>query len=105
MATAQVPKGVTHARPKAKDDKADKDKKEAIKTPSQFGSHASMTNEELTGKIAAAKQDSADPWVILADERGTYATRKSRLDNHLTDPQRSADSEPREQRVKELTTS
>ena len=105
MATAQAPKGVTAARPKAKDNKGDKDKKPAIQTPSQFGSHASMTNEEQTGKIAAAKQDAADPWVILTDERGLYATRKSRLDNHLTDPNRSPALEPRERRVKELTAS
>ena len=71
MATAAAPKaGITHARPKAKDDKAGGKKEAKIVYPSDFGSHASMANEELTGKIAAAKQDATDPWVILTDERG-----------------------------------
>ncbi len=99
---AEAPKAVTHARPKAKDQKKDgKDK--APTFPSEFGSHASMANEELTGKIAAGKQDAADPWVILADERGTYATRKSRLDSGLTDPNRIPDLPLREKLVQELT--
>jgi len=102
MATA--PKGVTHARPKAKDDKKDGKEAKKVTYPSDFGSHASMTNEELTGKIAAAKQDPADAWLILADERGPYATRKSRLDTGLADPGRFADLPARERLVKELTT-
>jgi hypothetical protein len=100
---AKAPKGVTHARPKSKDDKGDKDKKEAVQTPTQFGSHASMTNEELTGQIAAAKQDAGDPWVILLDERGHYATRKSKLDSGLADPNRLGDATIRDQRIQELT--
>jgi hypothetical protein len=104
MATAAAPKaGVTHARPKAKDEKGGGKKEQKVTYPSDFGSHASMTNEELTGKIAASKQDAADPWVILADERGTYATRKSRLDSGLADPNRCADQPVREQAVNELT--
>ena len=62
-----------------------------------------MANEELTGKIAAAKQDATDPWVILADERGTYATHKSQLDSGLADPNRCPDHPLREKFVKELT--
>ena len=52
MATATTaPKGVTHARPKARDDK--KDGKGKIQTfPSDFGSHANMINAELSEKIA-----------------------------------------------------
>jgi hypothetical protein len=104
MATAAAPKvGVTHARPKAKDEKAGGKKEAKIVYPSDFGSHTSMANEELTGKIAAARQDTADPWVILKDERGDYATRKSRLDSGLADPNRCADQPVREQAVKELT--
>ena len=106
MATAPAaPKaGVTHARPKAKDEKAGGGKKEQkVVYPSDFGSHASMANEELTGKIAAGKQDATDSWVILADERGPYATRKSRLDSGLADPNRCADQPMREQVVKDLT--
>lgn len=95
-------KAVTHARPKAKDDKkGGKDKAPVF--PSEFGSHASMVNAELTGKIAAAKQDAADPWQILTDERGHYATRQHRLDSSMADPNRYADLPAREQQVKELT--
>lgn len=99
MATA--PKSVTAARPKAKDDK--KDKAKAVVYPSEFGSHASMVNAELTGKVAEAKQNAADPWQILTDERGNYATPKSRLDSGMTDPNRCADQPLREKVVKELT--
>jgi hypothetical protein len=103
MATAAAPKaGVTHARPKARDDKKDK-KEQKVVYPSDFGSHTTMANEELTGKIAAAKQDATDPWVILVDERGSYATRKSRLDTGMADPNRCADQPVRDQRVKELS--
>jgi len=102
MATAAPKAGVTHARPKAKDDKkGGKDK--APTFPTEFGSHASMVNAELNGKIAEAKQDAADPWQILTDERGDYATRKSRLDSGMADPNRCADQPVREKVVKELT--
>ncbi|HVM61991.1 MAG TPA: hypothetical protein VMV72_14110 [Verrucomicrobiae bacterium] len=100
--TAAPKAGVTHARPKAKDDKGGK-KEQKVVYPSDFGSHASMANEELTGKIAAAKQDAGDPWIILKDERGDYATRKSRLDSGLADPNRCADQPVRDKAVKELT--
>ena len=101
MATA--PKGITHARPKARDDKKDgKDK--TLTFLSDFGSHANMINAELSEKIAAAKQDAADPWAILTDERGNYATRKSLLDSGLADPNRCADLGVREAVVKELAT-
>ncbi len=95
--------GTTNARPKAKDDKKDGKEAKKVVYPSDFGSHASMANEELNGKIAAAKQDAGDSWVILTDERGSYATRKSRLDTGMADPSRFADLPAREQLVKELT--
>ena len=101
--TAAPKAGVTHARPKAKEEKAGGKKEQKVVYPSDFGSHASMTDEELTGKILAAKQDAADPWVVLKDERGDYATRKSRLDSGLADPNRCADQPVRERLVKELT--
>ncbi|MGD0016719.1 MAG: hypothetical protein ABSC38_04275 [Verrucomicrobiia bacterium] len=103
MATATTaPKGVTHARPKAREDK--KDGKAKTQTfPSDFGSHASMINAELNNKIVAAKQNAADPWTILTDERGNYATRKSLLDSGLADPNRYGDLGVRETVVKELT--
>jgi hypothetical protein len=41
--------------------------------------------------------------VVLADERGPYATRKSRLDSGLADPNRCADQPARDQAVKDLT--
>src|ERR1017187_2096056 len=104
MATVAAPKaGVTAARPKAKDGKAGGKKEAKVVYPSDFGSHASMANEELSGKIAAGKQDATDSWVILADERGTYATRKSRLESGLGDPNRCADQTMRDKAVKDLT--
>jgi hypothetical protein len=102
MATAAPKAGVTHARPKAKDDKKDGKNKGPV-YPSEFGSHASMVNAELTGKIVEAKQDATDAWQILTDERGNYATPKSRLDTGMTDPNRCADQPIREKIVKELT--
>ena len=102
--TAAPKAGVTHARPKTREQKAAGKKEQKVVYPSDFGSHASMTDEELTGKIVAAKQDAADPWVVLKDDRGDYATRKSRLDSGLADPNRCADQPVREKAVKELTT-
>src|SRR5436190_24316186 len=99
MATAAPKAGVTHARPKAKDDKKAKDKGPVM--PSEFGSHASMVNAELTEKIA--KQDAGDPWQVLTDERGNYATRKHRIDTGLADPNRYADLPAREKQLKELS--
>ncbi len=99
MATA--PKAVTPARPKAKDDKKGKEK--APTYPSEFGSHTSMINAELNGKIAAGKQDATDPWQILTDERGSYATRQSRLDTGMSDPNRCSDQVLRDKVVAELT--
>jgi hypothetical protein len=99
---AKAPKATTHARPKAKGQGKDpKDK--TIATPTDFGSHASMTNEESTARIPEARQDAADPWVILADERGHYATRKSRLDSGMADPNRYADIAVREKLLNDLT--
>ena len=101
MATAPAKAGVTNARPKAKDDKKDGKNKGPV-FPSEFGSHASMLNAELTEKIAAAKQDATDPWQVLTDERGNYATRKHRIDTQMADPNRFADLPSREQQIKEL---
>ena len=101
--TAAPKAGTTQARPKAKDDKAGGKKEQKVVYPSEFGSHTTMSNEELTGKIAAAKQDANDPWVILKDERGDYATHKSRLDSGLADPNRYTDQPARDQLVKELS--
>ena len=103
MAAPSAPKaGTTNARPKAQT--AAGGKKEAkVVYPSEFGSHTSMANEELTGKITAAKQDATDPWVILADERGPFATHKSRLDTGLADPNRYLDQPQRDKVVKDLS--
>jgi hypothetical protein len=102
MATAAPKTGVTHARPKAKDEKKDAKGKAPV-FASEFGSHAGMINAELTEKIAAAKQDGNDPWQVLTDERGNYATRKHRIDTGLADPNRYADLPAREKQLKELT--
>lgn len=101
MATA--PKGVTSARPKAKDDKKDGKNKGPV-YPSQFGSHVGMVNAELNEKVAAAKQDATDPWQVLTDERGNYATRKSRIDTGMAGPNRFSDLATRDKHVKDLTT-
>ena len=102
MATAAPKAGVTHARPKTKDEKKESKAKGPV-VPSEFGSHANMVNAELTERIAAAKQEQADPWQILTDERGNYATRKHRIDTGLADPNRYADLPAREKQLKELT--
>ena len=101
--TAAPKAGITHARPKARDDKAGGKKEQKIVYPSDFGSHSSMINAELNEKVSAAKQETADPWQILTDERGNYATRKHRLDSGLADPNRYADVPVRDKLVKELT--
>jgi hypothetical protein len=102
MATAAAPKaGITHARPKAKDEKKDGKGKGPV-FATDFGSHANMVNAELTEKITSAKQDQSDPWQVLTDERGNYATRKHRIDTGLADPNRYADLPAREQQLKEL---
>src|ERR1043166_7232191 len=103
MATTAAPKaGVTHARPKAKDDKKDGKAKGPV-FPSEFGSHAGMVNAELNEKVAAAKQDATDPWQVLTDERGSYVTRKSRIDSGMADPNRFADITAREKQLKDFT--
>lgn len=50
-----------------------------ITTKSWFGSHSDMVVEEVD-----------DDKVICEDDRGRYITFKSRLDNGLADPRRSA---------------
>ncbi len=101
MATAAPKAGVTHARPKPGTDKKDGKNKGPVYA-SEFGSHAAMVNAEL--KVAESKQDAANPWQILTDERGNYATRTSRMDSGMADPNRYADQPAREKVVKELTT-
>jgi len=102
MATAAPKAGITAARPKAKDGKKDgKDKGPVF--ASEFGSHGNMLNAELIEKISANRQDPADPWQILTDERGNFVTRKSRVDSGMADPNRYADLPVREKAVKELS--
>jgi hypothetical protein len=101
MATA--PKGVTAARPKPKDEKKDGKNKGPV-FASEFGSHGDMISAEWNEKIVASRQDASDPWQVLTDERGQYATRKSRIDSGMADPNRYADQPAREKQVKELTT-
>jgi len=84
MAAPSAPKQAPRTAPQG--ERRGGGKKEAkVVYPSEFGSHTSMANEELTGKIAASSQDATDAWIILVDERGPFATRKSRLDTVLGD--------------------
>lgn len=71
---------------KAKFMKQDSEK-ESYKLPSFCGSHKTMLNQELTGKVKV------DGFVVLKDEHGDYATEVSRLDNGLADSYRNADPE------------
>ena len=50
--------------------------------PSQFGSHASMVEEEFPQEDVRM--------VVCRDERGLYRTPKARLDNGVADPNRYA---------------
>ena len=52
----------------------------SVTTKSLCGCHAEMVIEELDGEK-----------VICEDDRGRYITFKSRLDNGLADPRRSAE--------------
>jgi hypothetical protein len=56
-----------------------KRKDEEIKTPSRFGSHASMIISDLENDL-----------VVLRDNGGYYVTEKKRLDSGLADTFRSA---------------
>ena len=101
MAAPSAPKaGTTNARPKAKDGPGGK-KEAKVVYPSEFGSHTSMANEELTGKIDAADVlglivlkgaplvcnfvDDQRPFICLRDcEEGVAPRRKLELvrDSH-----------------------
>lgn len=60
-------------------EKEKKRKDEEIKTPSRYGSHASMIVSELENDL-----------LVLQDNDGYYVTEKKRLDSGLTDTYRSA---------------
>ncbi len=68
-------------------------------TPSEFGSHKSMINEELTEKLIDPLDPNLIGWlsndlntlgqvVVLTDEYGDYITLNSHLDTRLADPNR-----------------
>ena len=57
----------------------DKKKPEKYKTPSEYGSHASMVEEGT---------EAEDGWIVLRDEKGLYSTSVDRLDTGLADPRR-----------------
>ena len=63
---------------------------DTIKTPSRFGSHASMVVGDVCG---------ISTWLLLRDERGVYATDRSRLDTGTVDQHRAASTEFREARI------
>jgi len=56
-----------------------KKKEEKYKTPSEYGSHASMVEEGT---------EAEDGWIVLRDEKGLYSTSVDRLDTGLADPRR-----------------
>lgn len=62
--------------------KAKEDKPKKSDYPSQYGSHASMIDEEATAKLKDPSR------VICKDDHGLYETDRSRLDSGLADPNR-----------------
>jgi len=62
------------------------EKKSSYAYPSVFGSHASMIDKAETEKLGDETK------VVLKDEFGLYTTNRNRLDNGLSDPNRSATS-------------
>jgi hypothetical protein len=57
-------------------------KKEKYPYPSQYGSHASMVDNDATAQLTDEQA------VVCMDEGGWYVTLKRRLDNGLADPNR-----------------
>jgi hypothetical protein len=68
-----------------------KKKVEVYKTPSLYGSHASMevSDDELTQEVRDWLSEHGE--VALRDEKGVYTTEKKRLDTGLADPRRYSD--------------
>ena len=66
----------------AKKIKESTEKYRTITTPSHFGSHSSMIDQEETDRL-----DDPDK-VVLSDDEGKYITEKSRLDSGLADVNR-----------------
>lgn len=58
------------------------DKEVRVKYPSQFGSHASMIDQEATDKLGDPDR------VVIKDEFGLYETERFRLDSGTADPNR-----------------
>ena len=69
----------------AKSARPDKDEKK-VKYPSQYGSHASMVDENATEALGDSKL------VCLIDENGPYTTERWRLDCGEADPNRNRQS-------------
>jgi hypothetical protein len=66
-------------------------------TPSEFGSHSSMVNTELTERLEPDADlirtlsngvGSTSEAIVLTDEYGDYLTLKSKLDTRASDPNR-----------------
>jgi hypothetical protein len=60
------------------------EKKSTNSTPSQYGSHSVMLDQEKTEALGDPKL------VVLKDEKGFYTTERNRLDTGLADPNRYA---------------
>ena len=59
-----------------------KEEKRKSEFPSDYGSHASMIDEDETEKLGD------DTKAVLKDNVGTYVTERNRLDSGLADPNR-----------------
>jgi len=81
-----------------KEKKGAEEKKEAVKYPSSFGSHASMVQKELTEEL----QKQHPQLSVLEDENGQYVTETAKLDNHLSDTNRYSDAQHRKQEMQKL---
>ncbi|MFA7219048.1 MAG: hypothetical protein WC119_00790 [Synergistaceae bacterium] len=73
------------------------DEKKTLATPSAYGSHASMIEQDLMDQPILVEQPNL---VLLKDERGLYLTDRFRLDNKQADPNRHASDEYREAQIK-----
>jgi len=71
---------------KSKPQQQESQKKQPYAYPSRFGSHSSMVDVDETAKL----EDKS--LIVMKDEYGHYTTEKNRIDNGLSDGNRTATS-------------
>jgi len=71
-------------------------KPKSVVYPSSFGSHASMM--VVDGEYGVINESTSDV-VFCVDNRGIYMTERVRLDNHMSDYNRSVSTEEREAKL------